>query len=131
MTTVRELYEGVRDRLKTVGLKAYDYVPGTTEMPAAMMMPPMVEHEGLSDDWATLRFEVFVLVSGSIDEKQRRLLEYQDFEGPKSISAAFRADPTLGIGVDVRVTRSRPVGFEEMAGYQVFGSVFEFVARLG
>lgn len=131
MTTIKELYTAVSNKLAEVGLISYPYIPGSSEWPGAFIMPPMVEHEGLSDDWTTCRFEVLVFVSSSIDEHQLRLLDYQDFDGERSISAAFRADPSLGgNGADVRVARSRPLGLDEQAGYQGFGSAFEFVARL-
>lgn len=130
--TPKEIYRGIRDKLKTIdGLNAYDYAPGSSEWPGAFVLLPEVEHEGLGDDWISLRFDIVVLVSAVIDEKQLDLMEYQAHTGARSIPALFRSDPTLGglVG-DVRVRRSRPLGYEEQAGYQGYGAVFETVARI-
>lgn len=114
------------------GLQSYDYVPGANEWPAALILPPDIEWEGLADEWATMRFEIIVLVSAAIDEKQLVLIEMMSSTGSRSVVAAFRKEPTLGglVG-DVRVIRSRPLGYEEQAGYRAYGAVFECVARIG
>lgn len=126
------VYTAIKYRLKTTGLNAYDHVPGSTEWPGAFILPPDVELEGLSDGWVTVRFEIVVLVSAALDVHQLNLLPYQNLTGAKSIPAAFKADPTLGglVG-DIRVVRSRPLHYEEQAGYQGFGCAFETVARIG
>lgn len=132
-TTIKELYTAIKGRLKTIeGLNAYDHIPGVNEWPGALVHPPNVEAEGAGDGWQILRFNVMVIVSGAIDEHQLKLLDYQANEGPKSIPAAFRQDPSLGFpDVSARVSASRPMGYEEQAGYQGFGCVFEVVVCLG
>jgi hypothetical protein len=132
MTTILQLYAAIKGRLKTVDLNAYDHVPGSAEWPGAFVLPPMAEHEGAADDWLTLRFDVVIMVSSTIDKNQLKLLEYQALDGPKSIKGAFDQDPSLGFpDVHARVLRSRPLGYEEQAGYLGFGAVFEVVVRLG
>jgi hypothetical protein len=131
-TNPKDVYAAVKDRLKLLGLNSYDYIPGAAEWPGAFVLMGEVEHEGLADDWITIRFEILLMVSAAIDEHQLQLLDYQAFSGPKSISEAFRTEPTLGLdGANVRIVRSRPLGYEEQAGYQGFGCTFEAVARLG
>lgn len=132
MTTITQLYDAIKVRLKTVDLKAYDYIPGSSEWPGAFVLPPVLEHEGAADDWSVLRFDVVVLVSGAVDKNQLKLLRYQDQSDSLSIHQAFQSDRSLGFpDVDARVTASRPLGYEEQAGYQGFGCVFEVVVRLG
>jgi hypothetical protein len=130
--TPLQIYRGIRDRLREIdGLNAYDFVPGASEWPGAFVLLPIIEHEGLADDWVTLRFDIVVLVSATIDENQLTLLEYQGETGDKSIHQAFASEPTLGgLCGDVRVARSRPLGYEEQAGYAGFGAVFETMVRI-
>lgn len=137
---IPRIYKGLKYRLREIpmsdrdgdGLQSYDFVPGANEWPAALILPPDIEWEGLSDDWATMRFEVIVLVSAAIDEKQLLLLDMMSTTGARSIPGAFRREPTLGglVG-DVRVIRSRALGYEEQAGYRAYGAVFECVTRIG
>lgn len=134
------IYHAIKARLKGVdpstenhrGLQAYDHVPGVNEWPGALVLPPDVEIEGLANDWVTVRFSIIVLVSSAIDEHQLMLLEYQSTKGQRSISRAFMTEPTLGglVG-DIRITGSRPLNYEEQAGYQGYGAVFDGVARIG
>lgn len=127
------IYQALKARLKTVvGLQAYDYVPGVDEWPGAVILPPTIESDGADDGWLTLRFEIVLLVSAAIDEHQLKLFAYQSSSGTKSIPKAFASDPTLGglVG-NLRVERSRPVSYEEQAGYLGFGCVFEVVAWAG
>lgn len=133
MTSIRDVYRAVKVRLSDVGLNAYDYVPGASEWPGALVLPPNSVHvDGAGRAPMVLRFEVLVLVSGAIDENQLQLLDYMDVAGGKSILKAFGDDPSLGFpDVHVRVTESRVLGFEEQAGYQAYGAMFEFVAMVG
>lgn len=131
-TTIRELYEvGYVTRLATTGLRSFGYVPYDSEWPAAFLLPPVVDHEGLANNWGLIRVDVIVFVSAVIDQHQHKLLPYQDVDGDQSIPAAFLADPTLGLpGVDAHVVRSRPLNMTEQAGYQAFGALFETQAVL-
>jgi hypothetical protein len=132
MTTIRQVYAAIKARLNSIGLNAYDYVPGSAEWPGALVLPPAVEIEGAGNAPQVLRFDVLVLVSGAIDGNQLQLLDYQDLVGPRSIIRAFRDDPSLGFDdVTVRVLRSRVLGYEEQAGYQAFGATFELSAMIG
>lgn len=126
------IYRALKARLKTCKLNAYDYVPGSNEWPGGFILPPEIEADGAADDCFIMRFEIVVLVSGAVDENQLKLLEYQSDTGERSIARAFRSEPTLGGLVGhVRIARSRPLSYEEQAGYQGFGAVFEAVARVG
>lgn len=134
------IYEAIKYRLKGVdpstathrGLQVYEYVPGSNEWPGALVLPPEVEDEGLANDWVTLRFQILILVAATIDESQLKLLEYQPTTGPRSIARAFSEEPTLGHLVgDIRITGSRPLNYEEQAGYQGYGAMFDVVARVG
>jgi hypothetical protein len=130
------IYQAMKARLKTVdparSFQAYDYVPGVNEWPGALILPPTIEPQGADDGWLILRFEIVVLVSAAVDENQLKLFEYQSSDGPKSIPKAFASEPTLGglVG-QVRVERSRPLSYEEQAGYLGFGCIFETVAWVG
>lgn len=130
------IYQAIKYRLKAVdpahNLQAYDHVPGASEWPGAFVLPPEVGHEGLGDDWMEVQFDIVVLVSSAIDSHQLKLLEYQSTKGERSIARAFRSEPTLGglVG-DIRVTGSRPLSYEEQAGYMAFGCVFSVKARIG
>lgn len=133
MTEILPVYRAIKDRLKQVdpgsGFRAYDFVPGTNEWPAALVLPPSVEPQGADDGFLILRFEIVVLVSSAIDEHQLRLLEYQSTSGPKSIPGVFAAEPTLdGLVGTIRVERSRSLNYEEQAGYMAFGALFDTVA---
>jgi hypothetical protein len=134
------VYKAIKYRLKAAdpttadhqGLNAYDHVPGASEWPGAFVLPPTVDPQGLGDDWCEIVFEIVVLVSAAFAVDQLKLLPYQNLTGPKSIPAAFRNEPTLGglVG-DIRITGSRPLGYEEQAGYQGFGCIFEAKALIG
>ena len=133
-------YEAIKYRLRSIdpstathrGLNAYDYVPSTSEWPGIFVLPPMVDPQGLADDWLEIEFEMVLLVSAAFDVNQLKLLPYQNVSGPLSIPRAFRQEPTLGglVG-DIRITGSRPLGYEEQAGYQGWGCVFQAKARIG
>lgn len=132
-TDLEPIWAAMKYRLKEInGLGAYDYVPGAAEWPAAFLSGATVDHEGLADDWITVMFDIVLLVSAAFDVHQLKLLAYQSGTGPKSIPRVFRQDPTLGglVG-DIRIIGSRPLGYEEQAGYQGWGCVFEAKARIG
>lgn len=134
-------YRAIKARLKSVdfdpttgrGLQAYDYVPGVNEWPGAVVLPPEIpDTEGADNGLLYLNIDIVVLVSGAIDEHQLKLLEYQSTRGARSISRAFAAEPTLGGVVGhIRITGSRPLNYEEQAGYQAFGCVFTARAMIG
>lgn len=134
------IWRAIKARLKTVDtdaaggrqLQAYDYVPGINEFPGALVLPPTTLPEGADDGLLYLEFDIIVLVSAAIDEHQIKLLEYQSTKGPRSIARAFASEPTLGGLVGhIRITGSRPLNYEEQAGYQAFGCVFSAKAMIG
>lgn len=133
MTTVQELYAALASGpLTDVGLRAFDYVPGEAEWPAAYTMPPVVDYEGLANNWGELKIDVVVLVSAALDKHQGKLLPYQDIEGAQSISDAVLRNPSLGFDdVHLMLKRSRPLHLTEQSDYRAFGALFEMVARLG
>jgi hypothetical protein len=126
------VYKAIAARLKTLGPHAYDYVPGASEWPGFFLQPPMIDPEGLADDWCVITLEIVLIVSGAFDINQKQIMPYTNLTGPKSVWQAFRAEPTLGglVG-DIRITGSRPLGYEEQAGYQGFGVVFDARAMIG
>lgn len=132
MTSIRELYEAIAiGPLKAVGLHAFDHVPGSSEWPGAFLLPPVVEYESLADTVLELRTDIVVLVSATVDINQLKLLDYMDDQGPRSIPLAFHQNPSFGLnGVSGFIARSRPLNFEQQAGYQAFGAVFESSIRL-
>jgi hypothetical protein len=132
MTTVRELYAGIKDGpLTSVGLRSFDYVPGSSEWPAAFVLPPVVEYETLAQNTLELRADIVVLVSAATDKKQLDLLDYMDDQGTLSIPLAFHSDPSLGLsGVNAVIIRARPLNYEEQADYKAFGALFEASIRL-
>lgn len=134
------IYRAIKARLKTVdwdpvagrGLQAYDHVPGSNEWPGAYVLPPTWDPQGADEGLHFLEFDIIVLVSGTIDEHQLKLLEYQSTTGPRSIVRAFEEEPTLGGLVGhIRITGSRPLNYEEQAGYQAFGCAFSAKAMIG
>jgi hypothetical protein len=133
MSTLQEVYAAIADGpLSAAGLLAYDHVPGESEWPAAYMLPPHVEFQGLNHGWLECDIRVIILVSAALDKKQRDLLAYQDAVGDQSIAAHVLADPSLGLpDLDLTVTRTRPMNLTEQADYRAFGAVIELTARIG
>jgi len=132
MTSLRELYAAIAaGPLTDVGLRAFDHVPGSSEWPAAYVLPPVVKYEGLANNVLELRVDIVVLVSAAVDKHQRNLLDYMDDQGPSSIPLAFHQNRTLGLdGVDAFIASARPLNYEEQAGYNAFGALLESAIRL-
>lgn len=133
MTTVRELYAAIKDGpLAAVGLRAYDYVPGSAEWPAAFILPPKIDYETLDSSVLELDIGIVILVSAATDKQQLDLLDYVDDQNPRSIPLAFHQNPSLGLSdVHAFVKRSRPLDYVEQADYKAFGSLVEASVRLG
>lgn len=132
MVSLRELYRAIAaGPLKSVGLRAFDYVPASSEWPAAFVMPPVVNYTNLTSNVLELDIDIVVLVPAVIDSHQLDLLDHMDDQGPKSIPLAFHSNRSLGLsGVDAYVVKSRPLNMEEQAGYKAFGALFRVTARL-
>lgn len=132
MTTVSEVYTAIADGpLTAAGLRAFPYVPGSAEWPAAYMLPPVIDYETLADTHLHLSVGIVVLVSAAVDKHQGDLLAYMDDQGALSIPLAFHQNRSLGrTDVDAFVTRARPLNMTEQAGYQAFGALFESSVRL-
>lgn len=135
MTTLRQVGQALADRLEAIpGLRVMPSVPETpSTFPLAFVTPPPLEYENLTMTSMALLFGVVVLVSRAPDERrQLDLLDYQDVAGAKSVPAAIQANPSLGLtGVSAYVNASRPLGAEEIAGYQAYGLIFDVPVRLG
>jgi hypothetical protein len=132
-TSLRQLYAAIAaGPLKSCGLRAFDYVPATSEWPAAYCMPPEITYEGItSTSHLELTIDIVLLVSAVVDKHQLNLLDYMDDQGPLSIPLAFHNDPSLGLqGVNAYVMLARPLNYEEQAGFNAFGALFETRARL-
>ncbi len=125
--SVRDVVEAIKaGPIAQVGLRGWSFVPGSAEVPAAIVLPPEVTYEGLADNVLEMQITVVVLISASVDKHQLRLLEFMDDLGPNSLPGAFHADPSLGLdGVSAHVLRAYPLNFEQQAAYQAYGAAFE------
>jgi hypothetical protein len=101
MAGVSAIRDGLKTRLATiVGLNAYDTVPGTLTVPAAIVEPdePVIVFDSTmgrgSDD---LYFTVLVLVQiGTVRAAQDALDAYLAGSGTGSVKAAVEGDMSLG-----------------------------------
>jgi hypothetical protein len=130
--TLLDVWQAIADRLRTLDVEAYHHIPGHVDPPAAIILPPRVEYEGLGSGYIEARFTVAVFVTASLYEHQLKLFDWLDLQGERSILTAFAAEPSLGLnGVNVTVTGARPLHQDQFAGYAVFGAQFEMTARIG
>jgi hypothetical protein len=92
------------------GLPSVPYPPGTINVPCSIILPA----QGMSVDWAvamdpddtaaTFTLRAVVLVAPTDDKAATVLLDgYLATEGPSSVRAALRADPTCGGVLDYAV----------------------------
>jgi hypothetical protein len=106
------------------GLRVYDHPPSTVDPPAAIIQPPVIDYRNaFKIGLVTLELEVAVLLPAVVDREQLNLFGYLDWYGPQSVALAIGNDRTLGglTGVDATVMSSRPLGLEEVGGYQAWG----------
>lgn len=124
MTTLAEVGTGLQDCLASTGLYAYDHSAANPLFPVGLVIPPEINYrETMGLGVVTLGFELVILVGASLHENQKQLFDYLDWVGDHSVLAAVAANRTLGLtGVDAVVMSSRPLGLEEVGGYQSFGA---------
>lgn len=99
MTTLNDICAGLATRLKTVsGLNVYERVFSNVTPPAAVIFgPAWGPAESMQRGTYELEIKVRLLVASVNDtEAQRRLYDYIDVEGSKSIPRAVDGDDTLG-----------------------------------
>lgn len=123
--------EAVRDalaaRLDTIpGLQGLSTVPGQITPPAALVLLESVDFDSTmsrgSDDYTWV---AMVMTSHSSETGQDLLMQYASGSGPKSVKAAFEADPTLGgLVFDANVTEVRPPGDYEMGAITYYAIPF-------
>jgi len=125
MTTLAQVRDGLAARLDTInGLRVYDYMPGNTHYPAAVIFPPI--HNDYRDDEGsgsyTTQWIVILFVPATVDRQQLDLYALLDRTGSGSIFAAVEADRKLGgLEVDARVVSAQdPLDLGEMAGAKVY-----------
>jgi len=127
MTTLTEIVAGIKGRLEQTGgsLNVFDYPPAAPPTPCAFIMPPVIDYRlTMRAGVMQLDFEIVVMVGTSAGhEQQKQLFDYLDWSGTASVFVALGADPTLGLAnVDAKVVGpTRPLGLEEIGGYEAFG----------
>lgn len=125
MNNVNAVVDALGARLATItGLRVYDYVPETVEIPAVVVAYPELRYDSTyarGADEAT--FSITVLVSRAIDRVARDTVEaYRAPTGAKSIKAAV--DGNLGGTVaDARVASSK-VETVEVGGVAYLSATF-------
>jgi hypothetical protein len=133
VTTLRDIADGLRDRVLTVpGLAVFETPPQSASPPMVVVWPPTVDyHETFGSNTARLirtTVDVWILTGPAgafTDVSVRDLWEFADTAGDRSIHAALSGDPTLGgVAETCHVASFRPAGVEEVAGIGFVGGVF-------
>lgn len=127
MATLKQLREGLRDRLATIsGLRTYDVEPGSPNLPAAIVSKFGGEYGQTmgTGNLTNYTVEVVVLiVKGTASDAEQELDLYLQPTGAKSIRAAIKGDPTLGGVADKAfVVRFRDAGIIERGGVPHIGA---------
>lgn len=122
--------DALESRLQTIsGLRTAAYMAEQINPPQAIIGVPEVEnyHATFLRGRMNLEFQVWVLVSGSLDRVGQRLLaDYADPASSTSVVKAIETDKTLGGTVnDCIVLSFRPLGTEEVGQLGYFGGVFD------
>lgn len=93
-TTLQQLVDGIETRLATVtDLRIADYTPEQVNPPTAWVMIPPIENYRASfgRGYIVLEPVVRLVVSAAYSpEGQKALVEFAEWDGPRSIPAAFR-----------------------------------------
>jgi hypothetical protein len=99
MATLEQIREGVQGRLETIsGLRAYELVQGTLNVPCAFVYPQDVTYDTTMDgasDWFLL-VDVYVGTGGGMRAAQKNMDGYWDPASSTSITNAVDGDKTLG-----------------------------------
>lgn len=121
---------GLKTRLETIsGLTGYSKPGGTLVLPAALILPRMIEYdETMARGSDLLGFEVLLLVADPTAElAQEELDPYLNGSGASSVKAALESDSSGAISsVDwIRVPRCSQYGEVIYAGKTYLGARFE------
>lgn len=132
MTTIEDVFDAIEARLATVeNLNVPGLIPDAPDFPCAFVIPvPATDYRDNADGDSVHMFEIVVLVSASLNERQRELFPYIERTGPRSIFDLFETDRDLGIDVDAHIRDSRSLGIEEIAGYRGYGAAWTLVVSL-
>ena len=140
MMDLRAVREGLHQRLASVdGLRTYDRVPGSPNLPAAIVMPP----ESIDFDLAMGRaldritLPIAVVVSLAPDGADATLDAYASSLGPRDLKDALEADRAQNGGSalsgacsDFRVTQARNFGPIRNATGEDVGVGFELLVEV-
>lgn len=134
MAALTDIREGLKDRLDTIaGLRAFAYVPGQINPPAAVVEPanPVVEyHQAMAGGLNVWRLKVRVFEAANADTQSQQALDsYIAPTGTKSVKAAIEGDKTLG-GVVADLTVDESVGYGEYAYGNVSYRGFELTVTV-
>ena len=131
MTPLTDVIEALAAQIDTItGLRVSDHVPESTEYPAAFIVPPVIEYEGLDDGELICDVQVVLLVSSTVGRNQKQL--YPWLAGSGSIRAKLQDNRSLGLSdVDAHATSARPLGLQEMASYGAYGAVVNVQVMVG
>ena len=132
--TLREITDALAASVRTIPGLTVTEVKGADPLPVAVVIPPDIQYRGTfgaGGYFGQLRYEVVVLVSQQLqNEAVRRLWEYAEPVGARSVLAAVERDKTLGGVVDDAVVLGfRKLDFEEVSGYGAWGGAFDVVIQ--
>jgi len=133
-SSLAEITDALADAVRTIPGLTVAQVKGQDLLPSAVVIPPDFQYRGTfgaSGYYGQLRYEVVVLVAQQLaNEAVRKLWEYAEPVGARSVLAAVERDTTLGgVGDDCKVLGFRKLEFEEVAGYGAWGGAFEVVVQ--
>lgn len=132
--TVLAVLDGMEAVLRTIsGLRVTDFAPGQITPPQAIVTVPPIDYRRTygAKRWK-LEPTITVLVSAALDRAgQRRLAEYADHTGAKSIFQAF-GGPGNGVDLDIPgvvcyLTDFAPLGWEQVGQIGYYGGVWNGV----
>lgn len=132
MATFSTARAALAAKLDTInGLFVYDTLPGTVDVPAAIVQPAVGQFVTYdtstgSDDY---NFTVLLIVSAADDGIAQDALDaYVAASGPVSIKATIEADPDLGGVVDYAIVSSATdYGLHEVGAVNYWGCRFPVV----
>lgn len=127
---MEQVLAGLAARLETIpGLLAtHREVGASLEYPVALVMPPVINDftEDFDEGSVTGEIDVVLMVDGTLAISQAKLFPFAERRGPQSVWQVIQADHTLGVddSVHAYVRSFRPLGLQQMAGYNGYGGLF-------